>query len=66
MLFDTREWHPARCEVAAALCAVLRASAEVAGEVREADGTVTPPQGQVRVRHRAATFVAAAHPLRTA
>ena len=47
LLFDGVEWDEARCAVAVALCAVLRSAPEVSGEVRGADGEVTPPQGQV-------------------
>ena len=49
MLFDGSAWVEERCARAAALCALLRAAPEVAGEVRHADGSVTAPQGQVTI-----------------
>ena len=49
MLFDGTEWNEPRCAAAQALCKYLRSSPEVAGEVVHADGTVTPPQGQVTI-----------------
>ena len=47
MLFDGREWVGERCAVARSLCALLRATAEVAGNVTTADGRTVAPQGQV-------------------
>jgi TPR repeat protein len=49
MLFDGTTWIEERCARAAALCALLRAAPEVAGEVHHADGSVTAPQGQVTI-----------------
>ena len=49
MLFDGTRWDERRCEAAAALCGILRASAAVSGRVVAPDGSVTPPQGQVTI-----------------
>lgn len=49
MLFNGSHWLEERCAAARTLCAVLQQSAEVAGEIVGADGSVTPPQGQVTI-----------------
>ena len=49
MLFNGTDWMEERCAAAFHLCSVLRNAPEVSGEVVEADGTITRPQGQVTV-----------------